>query len=221
MARLLDLHQRLGRLALRLVGLQLLWCWWALRGGVVLGVFPATAGLHGVLRDLERRVDDAEPGWRELRTAFAAHARRERSSANRLGALLVGVWAVVLVARGVVEHVDLGATGPLLAGGHTVLGVALGLVTVLAWPLQAHFDGGALAVLRHAVVLALGRPGTALVAGAGAGIVLCGYYLLPGLTVVLGVVAPAAVVTAVLWRTGVLVAPRTTSAAAFAGAGVG
>ncbi|WP_156253443.1 YesL family protein [Pseudactinotalea terrae] len=207
MQKLLDLHQRLGRLGLRLLFLQLLWLGYTLRGAVVLGIFPATAAVHAVLRQQERDGDDDElPRWRPLRTAFAEHWRRELWPANRLGLLLSLMWSVLLASRAVVERVDLGAPGPLLAGGHTILGVLLGLVTMLAWPLQAHFDDGAPALLRRALVLVLGRPAISLLAGAGVGLVLCAYYLLPGLVPVFGVPATAAIATACLWRTGVLMA---------------
>jgi uncharacterized membrane protein YesL len=205
MHKLLDLHQRVGRTGVRLLLLQLLWLGYTLRGGVVLGIFPATAAVHALLREHERDGDDGElPRLRSLREQFGEHWRRELWPANRLGALLVPAWAVLLLSRSVVETVDLGVPSPLLAGAHSVLGVLLGVLTVLCWPLQVHFDEGAPAVLRRALVLVTGRPGAAVPAGLGVGIVLCAYYLVPGLVPVFGVAAPAAIATACLWRTGVL-----------------
>src|SRR5690606_9588575 len=68
MQRLLELHQRAGRLGLRLLYLQLLWLGWTLRGGVLLGIFPATAAVHAVLRAHERGggTDHELPSWRAL-----------------------------------------------------------------------------------------------------------------------------------------------------------
>lgn len=210
-ASFLDWYQRLGGLGLRLLCLHLLWLAWTLRGGVLLGVFPATAALHGVLRE-DARSALARPGEapapRGLRAGFGELWHREFAAANRLGALLVLCWAVLVFDRRVVERLDLGALGPLLAGGVTVAGVWLGIVTVLVWPLQSHFDEGAGALLRRALILTAGRPGTAALAGAGVGALLCAYYLLPGLVPVFGLAAPAAVATAALWRSGVLAADR-------------
>lgn len=206
----LDWYQRLGRLGLRLLCLHLLWLAWTLRGGVVLGVFPATAALHGVLRDDARAAiahPDEPPALAGLRARFGELWKREFAAANRLGAVLALGWAFLLVDRRVVEHLDLGAAGPLLAGGLTVAGIVLGVVTVLVWPLQSHFEDGAGALLRRALVLTAGRPATAALAGAGVGVLLCVYYLVPGLIPVFGLAAPAALATAVLWRSGVL-APR-------------
>ncbi|MEU5870873.1 DUF624 domain-containing protein [Glycomyces sp. NPDC047369] len=206
----LDWYQRLGRLGLRLLCLHLLWLAWTLRGGVLLGAFPATAALHGVLRDDARTAiahPDEPPTLAGLRARFGELWKREFAAANRLGLLLALCWAFLIVDRRVVEHLDLGAAGPFLAGGLTVAGIVLGVVTALVWPLQSHFDEGAGALLRRALVLTAARPATALLAGAGVGALLCVYYLVPGLVPVFGLAAPAALATAVLWRSGVL-APR-------------
>jgi len=203
----LEWYQRLGRLGLRLLCLHLLWIAWTLRGGVLLGAFPATAALHAVLREDARSAvahPDEPPALAGLRARFGTLWKREFAAANRLGLLLALCWAFLLVDRRVVEHLDLGAAGPVLAGGLTVAGVVLGVVTVLVWPLQSHFDEGAGALLRRALVLALARPATAVLAGAGVGVLLCAYYLVPGLVPVFGLAAPAALATAVLWRSGVL-----------------
>ncbi|MCD0447039.1 DUF624 domain-containing protein [Glycomyces sp. A-F 0318] len=209
MTAFLDRYQRFGRLGLRLLCLHLLWLAWTLRGGVLLGAFPATAALHGVLREDARRAitdPDEPPALAGLRARFGGHWHREFAPANRLGALLLLVWAVLVLDRRVVENLDLGAFGPVLAGGLTVAGVWLGVLTVLVWPLQSHFDEGALALLRRALVLTAGRPAAAALAGAGVGVLLAAYYLVPGLVPVFGLAAPAAVATAALWRSGVLAA---------------
>ena len=205
----LDWYQRLGRLGLRLLCLHLLWLAWTLRGGILLGAFPATAALHGVLREDARFAvahPDEPPVLAGLRARFGELWHREFAAANRLGALLVLCWAILVLDRRVVAHLDLGDFGPLIAGGLTVAGVWLGVVTALVWPLQSHFDESAGALLRRALVLTAGRPVTAASAGAGVGVLLCAYYLVPGLIPVFGLAAPAAMATTVLWRSGVLAA---------------
>ncbi|MCC3763777.1 DUF624 domain-containing protein [Glycomyces sp. TRM65418] len=205
----LDWYQRLGRLGLRLLCLHLLWLAWTLRGGVLLGVFPATAALHGVLREDARFAiahPDEQPALAGLRAGFRELWRREFAAANRLGVLLVLGWATLVLDRRVTAAIDLGGLGPLIAGGLTVAGVWLGVVTVLVWPLQSHFDEGAWALLRRALILTAARPATAAMAGTGVGVLWCAYYLVPGLIPVFGLAAPAAVATAVLWRSGVLAA---------------
>ncbi|THV40889.1 YesL family protein [Glycomyces buryatensis] len=205
----LDWYQRMGRLGLRLLCLHLLWLAWTLRGGILLGTFPATAALYGVLRDDARhaaRHPEEPPALTGLRARFGELWRREFGAANRLGAALACCWAILVLDRQVVERLDLGALGPVMAGGLTVAGVWLGLLTALAWPLQSHFDEGARALLRRALILTVARPATAALAGVGVGVLLCVYYLVPGLVPVFGLAAPAALTTAVLWRSGVLAA---------------
>ncbi len=213
----LDWYQRLGRLGVRLLCLHLLWLAWTLRGGVVLGAFPATAALHGVLREDARHAvahPDDPPGLKGLRARFGELWHREFAAANRLGVALALCWAILVLDRRVVEHLDLGGLGPVLAGGLTVAGVALGLITALVWPLQSHFDESVRALLRRALVLMAGRPASAALAGVGVGVLLCAYYLVPGLVPVFGLAAPAAITTAVLWRSGVLAPPVATAAPA-------
>ncbi|SEE80225.1 YesL family protein [Ruania alba] len=217
MQRLLDWHQRIGRLGLRLLCLHLLWVVWTLRGGIVLGLFPATSAVHGVLRDDARHAQqhpDDPPTLAGLRSRFAELWRAEFGSANRLGAVLSVIWAVLLIDRVLVTQLDLGDLGPALAGAHTVAGVVLAVLTVTVWPLQAHFDDGARGLLRRSLVLVAGRPAIGALTAAGAALVLYAYYLVPGLVPVFGVAAPAAIATACMWRTGVLAAPASAPAPA-------
>ncbi|UFU06658.1 YesL family protein [Ruania halotolerans] len=221
MQRLLGWHQRIGRFGLRLLCLHVLWLAWTLRGGVVFGIFPATSAVHGVLRDdarFARQHPDDWPPLRGLRARFAQLWRAEFAAANRLGTLLGVIWAVLLVDRVLVTRLDFSSLGgpeslgPVLAGAHTVAGVVLALLTMVVWPLQAHFDDGARVLLRRSLVLVAGRPMIAALTAAGGGLVVCAYYLVPGLVPVFGVTAPAAMATACLWRTGVLAAPAPASA---------
>ncbi|GAB4004994.1 hypothetical protein GCM10029992_51560 [Glycomyces albus] len=152
---------------------------------------------------------EEQPELRGMRARFGELWRREFAAANRLGALLGLCWAVLVLDRRVTEGLDLGSLGPFMAGGLTVAGVWLGVITVLVWPLQAHFDEGAGALLRRAAILTAARPGTAAMAATGTGILLCAYYLFPGLVPVFGPAAPAAIATMVLWRSGVLAASVT------------
>lgn len=226
MGRLLTWHTRAGHLGLRLLCLQLLWLAYTLRGAIVAGIFPATAAVHAVLRADERhhRQDPTHtPELRTLPAQFRQHWHTEFGPANRLGALLALLWAVVLLDRAAVTHLDLGALTPILAGAHTIGALVLGVLTILVWPLQAQFDEGALALLRRSVVMMLGRPAITAITALGVGIVLYAYYLLPGLIPVFGTIAPAAIATACLWRTGVLAtssavpSPVATPAPAMAG----
>jgi len=210
MRRLVDWHTRLGRLGLRLLWLHLLWCAWTLRGGILLGAFPATAAVHAVLRSDERhRLGDPEVELelRGVRAQFRAYFRQEFAAANRLGLTLAAVWALLLVDRSLVSQLDLGGLGPVLAGAHTVAGVVLVVLTAIIWVLQAQFAEGTAALLRRSLVLLAGRPAAAALTAASIGLLLYAYYLVPGFIPVFGIPALAAAATACLWRTGILTAP--------------
>ncbi|MGC0249933.1 YesL family protein [Pseudactinotalea sp. Z1748] len=207
MTWLVGWHSRIGRAGLRLLALHLLWINWTLRGGIVLGVFPATAAVYAVIR---RDILTPEHGVRvRLRTHFGTTWRTEFAAANRLGYLLVIPWAILVINRQLVAVVDFGASGPVLAGLLTVLGVVLFAVSVNVWILAAHFDEGALAMLRRALTLIPARPAIAALTILTAAVVLAGYYLVPGLIIVFGLTLPAALTSQDLWSTGLLRPPAT------------
>lgn len=206
MDRLLGWHTRAGELGLRLLGLHLLWIVGTLRGGVVLGLFPATAAVFAVVRRDVRRGDD-DGGRPPLRQEFGAFWRQELVAANTAGYAVVAVWAVLLVDRRLLGLVDLGAAAPVLAGLLWVV-TAFAFVATAALPaLQAHFAGGTMSLLRRSAVLVVARPKQALLNALAVGVVLCGYYVVPGLVPVFGVALVALVSTTTLWGSGLLGAP--------------
>ncbi|MCP2267202.1 YesL family protein [Promicromonospora thailandica] len=202
--RLVTLHTHVGTWGWRLLKLHLLWLLHTLRGGVVLGVFPATAAVHEVLRhDL---MSDDVTERRGLRAEFDAAWRANLRGANVLGYALTVLWAVLLAERQALAGAGsglAGAAGSLLWFAAAFLAVA----TALVWPLAAHYDEAALPHLRRAATLVLARPVTALVTASAGGAILAAYYLVPGLVPVLGVAAPALATTYCLRRSGILPAP--------------
>lgn len=212
--RLVGWHTRVGETGLRLLQLHLLWVLWTLRGGVVLGMFPATAAVHAVLRRDVLRGDD---GHRPLREELAGFWRAELWPANRLGYSLAAAWAVVLLDRQLLATVDLGGMAPVLAGLQTLATVVLAVVTACAFPLAAHVDEGAPALLRRSLLLLLGRPRAALLTTVAVGAVLCAYYVVPGLVPVFGVALPAWVAFGCLWHSGALPTAAPPKAPAHAG----
>ncbi len=211
MGRLLGWHTRAGEIGLRLLWLHLLWIVGTLRGGVVLGVFPATAAVAAVVRRDLVRGEDA--GREPLRREFTALWRAELVGANVLGWTVTAIWAVLLLDRHLLRVVDLGAAAPVLAGLLWVL-TAFAFVLTAALPaLLAHFAEGPLALLRRGAVLVVARPKQALLNALAVGVVLCVYYVVPGLIPVFGVALPAYLSFSALWGSGVLPAPDRGAAA--------
>ena len=208
MSRLVGWHVRLGETGLRLFQLHLLWVVGTLAGGVVLGVFPATAAVVAVLRrDALHGNDEVDEPRPRLRAEFAAAWKAELWPSNRLGAVLAAAWFLLLWDRHLLGLQFAGAVSGAAAGLLWLVTLVAGVATTLVWSLQAHFTEGVAALLRRALVLAVGRPGVALGHVVVVGAVLCLYYLVPGLVPVLGVALPAWASFGWLWRSGVLPAP--------------
>ncbi|MFI6426848.1 YesL family protein [Promicromonospora sp. NPDC050880] len=204
--RLVTLHTHVGTWGWRLLTLHLLWLLHTVRGGVVLGVFPATAAVHEVLRHDLMSDDIAER--QGLLAEFDAAWRANLRGANVLGYALTLLWAVLLVERQLLAGVGsglAGAAGSLLWFAAAFLAVA----TAQVWPLAAHYDEAPLRHLRRAATLVLARPVTALGTASAGGVILAAYYLVPGLVPVLGVAAPALATTFCLRRSGILPTPAT------------
>ncbi len=183
---------------------------WTLRGGVVLGAFPATAAVYAVVRrDVlhAARHGDHEAGRPRLRQEFGAFWRQELVAANTVGYGVAAIWAVLLVDRRLLELVDLGAAGPVVAGLLWVVTAFTFVLTAALPALQAHFAEGALPLLRRSAVLVVARPKQALLNALAVGVVLCGYYVVPGLVPVFGVALVAFVSTTALWGSGLMGAP--------------
>lgn len=205
MHRLLGWHTKAGDLGLRLLQLHLLWVWWTLRGAVVLGVFPATAAVLAVVRRDAMRGDDGDDRL-PLRQEFRAFWRQELGPANVVGYPVAALWAVLLVDRHLLTVVDLGLAGPVLAGLLWIV-TAFAFVMTAALPaLSAHYAEGPGALLRRAAVLVVARPRQALVNAVVVAVVLCTYYVVPGLIPVFGVALPAYVSFAYLWGSGLFAA---------------
>ena len=211
MGRLVGWHTRAGEIGLRLFQLHLLWLAGALAGGVLLGVFPATAAVHAVVR---RDVLGDEP--RPMLREFAAAWRREFRTANVLGYTLAALWVLLLWDGQLLGAGVFGPATPVVAGVRTIALLALALVSAHAFALAAHFDDGPAALLRRSAVMAVARPLPALGNALVWAVVLASYHAVPGLAPVFGVAVPAYLSFGCLWSAGVLPPRPTGQAGVFA-----
>lgn len=212
MRNVLDWHVRIGDLGRRLLWLQLLWVAHTLLGAVVLGIAPATAAVHAVLRR-DQMAGEGWPGTAErerLPREFHRAWRRELVPANAVGLPLVAGWAFVLLDHRLLRTTEVAGAGALQVL-LWVLTLVLMCVTATVWVLQAHFVEGPFRVLRRALVLVVARPLISLGGAAVLAATACLYYVVPGLAVVFGIMAPAWVTTALVWRSGILPRPADTS----------
>ncbi len=208
MNRVVGWHTWIGDTGFRLAQLHLLWIAHMVLGGIVLGVFPATAAVFAVLRRDRMEADGWEGGrhrssvWRE----FHHEWRSSLLSANVMGIVLTAGWAVVVYDHRLLRAVDM-AAGPVLHGLLWFFTLALLVVTATVFVLHAHFADGPARILRRSAVLTVARPVLALVCAGILAATLGLYYVLPGLAMVFGAVAPAFAISSFVWQTGVLPRP--------------
>lgn len=204
MKRLLGWHTGLGETGLRLFLLHVYWIGYTLRGGVVLGAFPATAAVYAVLRQdlLHPGADDGERG--SLRQEFSRAWTREFGAANRLGYTFAVLWALLVGDYRLLNAFELGAAAPVVAGLLWLLMAYVFCMTASVGALSAHFSEGVLALVKRSAVLVLARPLLALVNSLIVAAVLCGYYVVPGLVPVFGLVVPVFFSFGYIWSTRVL-----------------
>lgn len=204
-------HVGLGELGLRLFLLHLLWILGVLAGGAVLGLFPATAAVHSVLRadlvDAARERDGSAPLRRDrLWASFWNAWRSEFGRSQRLGALLVAGWTLLLVDR-LVVRAGIGEVTGFASGVLVVLTVLWALVSVVVWPLSAHFTDPLPRLLRMTMVLMAARIPLTLSIAAVLAATLWLWGTLPGLFPVFGILPTCWLVSLLCWRSGALSAP--------------
>lgn len=161
-----------------------------LRGGVILGFFPAVAAAHAVFR--EWSLDRSPGGWAVSQTwsAFATHWRSERPTANATGWSLTAAAAVLVADLWIVRTFPMGYPGLILSGALVVVATVFALASMLVWPVRAHFDESQWWCVRTAVQLVIARPlcSTALIAVISILIVVFSAW--PPLMILLGLAAP-------------------------------
>jgi len=132
------------------VQLNLLWMFFTLAGGVLLGVGPATVAAYTLAR--RHAAGESFPAW----PAFAAGYRREFGRGGLLVLPLAG--AVVLLLTNYFYFASLGTAASVLRV--TTLAALAALATIAAYllPMAAHYDLPARAYLRKASLFALTHP---------------------------------------------------------------
>ncbi|WP_156954191.1 YesL family protein [Brachybacterium phenoliresistens] len=217
----------LGELGLRLFLLHLLWIAGTLAGLVVAGLFPATAAVHAVLREDQReaareRAGEDTPPRPGLWRAFWSAWRAELGRANRIGAVLVLGWAVIALDRWILTGaigggsstaahgggaLDLGAAAPWISGVVVALTIVTALLSIVVWPLAAHFDDPLPRIWRMTLSLLVTRLPLTLSIAAVLMASVWVWQSIPGLVPVFGLALPFWAVSMLIWRSGVL--PRT------------
>ncbi|WP_416151724.1 YesL family protein [Salipaludibacillus sp. HK11] len=144
---------RLGNLGFNLVVLNLLWILFSFLGLFVLGVFPATAALFSVLRQLIMEDDDLP-----LFKLFFDKYKSEFIMSNLMGYIFLSVGIILYIDFRVLQLLDNNFIQLTLASITFVIAFVYLLILLFILPIFVHFDLKFWQYPKHALILAIARP---------------------------------------------------------------
>ncbi|MCM3616539.1 DUF624 domain-containing protein [Sutcliffiella horikoshii] len=172
---------RLGNLAFNLVLLNLLWMLFSISGLIMAGIFPATAAMFAVLKQMIMEDEDSA-----LIKSFWSHFKSSFIMSNVIGYMMILVGSILYLDIRVLQQMENGYLQLILASATVVICILYFLVLLYIFPIFTHFEMKILQYPLHAVILAVAKPfHTIFLLTLLAGVVLA-YYLLPPLIIIFG-----------------------------------
>ncbi|RKL66855.1 hypothetical protein CR203_13570 [Salipaludibacillus neizhouensis] len=165
--------------------LNLLWFIFSLLGLIIFGLFPATAALFSVLRNLIMETDDLST--LEVIRLFWSKFKSEFLKSNLVGFILSICGFILYLDIRVLQQLDNNLFHVSLSIVTFVIGFVYLLIFLYIFPVFVHFDLKVLQYPKHAFILAIGRPLKTIVMMIVLAIVIFLYTILPGLIPVFGV----------------------------------
>ncbi|MDQ0257057.1 putative membrane protein YesL [Evansella vedderi] len=172
---------RLGNWGFNLLLLNILWVLFSCIGLIIVGIFPATAALFAVLRELI--MEDADTPVFKL---FWSKFKAEFIQSNILGYIVILVGVVLYVDLRVLHQLDSGLLQLTLASITVVIGFAYLLILLYIFPVFVHFNLKLWQYPKHALILAIGRPFHTITLFAGIAIIILIYLAVPALIFAIG-----------------------------------
>jgi len=172
---------RLGNLGFNLVVLNLLWISFSFLGLFVLGIFPATAALFSVLRQLIMEDEDLP-----IFKLFFEKFKSEFLMSNLMGYLFLSVGIILYIDFRVLQLLDNNFLQLALASITFVIAFVYLLILLFIFPIFVHFDLKFWQYPKHALILAIARPFQTLYMIIGLSIVLFLYMNFTVLILVFG-----------------------------------
>ncbi|WP_332696002.1 YesL family protein [Halalkalibacter lacteus] len=174
-------YMRLGNWAFNLVLLNILWFLFSLSGLFILGIFPATAALFAVLRQLIMEDEDLpvlKLFWNKFKSEFMM--------SNLIGYLILIFGLILYVDLRVLQQLDNNILQLVLASITVVIGIVYLLTLLYIFPLFVHFNLKFLQYPKHAFILAVAKPFQTIMMLGGLAIVYFLYMNFPILILVFG-----------------------------------
>ncbi|GLC89655.1 YesL family protein [Lysinibacillus piscis] len=146
-------YMRLGTWLFNLVWLHILWVIFTLLGLVIFGLFPATAAMFAVLRQLIMEEDDSS-----VTKLFFEKYKAEFVGSTLWGLLLSGGVVLLYVNMHALSYLQLGVIRTLLASSTVVIGFVYLCMLLNFFPVFVHLRLLFWQYPKYALLLAVAKP---------------------------------------------------------------
>ncbi|MEF3329830.1 MULTISPECIES: YesL family protein [Oceanobacillus] len=174
-------YMRIGTLGFNLIYLNLLWVVFTLVGGIVFGIFPATAALFAVVRKMILEDEDAA-----VLPEFIIHFKASFKTSNILGYVGSFIGLFLLIDFRIVQNISNESVQVLLFNLIVVIGIFYLVAMHYIFPVYVHFDLKWNEYFRYACILTIARPLQTIMLVAFVAAVVYLYILVPALVFILG-----------------------------------
>ncbi|MFD1386242.1 YesL family protein [Oceanobacillus oncorhynchi subsp. oncorhynchi] len=175
-------YMRVGTLGFNLIYLNLLWVVFTLLGGIVFGIFPATAALFAVIRKMILEDEDTA-----VLSEFITHFKASFKTSNLLGYAGSFIGLFLVMDFRIVQSISHESVQVVLFNLILVIGILYLVVMLYIFPVYVHFDLKWNEYCRYACILTIARPLQTIMLIAFVAAVVYLYMLVPALVFVLGV----------------------------------
>ena len=173
---------RLGNWAFNLVVLNLLWFLFSFVGLIVVGIFPATAALFAVTKEMIMEDEDTpifKLYWKKFKSEFWM--------SNLVGYMTFLFGLLLYANMKVLQQLDSGFMQLALASITVVIGIIYLLTLLYIFPIFVHFNMKLLHYPLHAVILAVAKPFHTIFLLVLIAIVTMAYIVVPALLFLFGI----------------------------------
>lgn len=132
--------------------IQFMWTLGTLLGLIIGGIFPATASMFAVHRDIIFK----EPGFNYW-DKFWQEYRRNFLKANALGIFLIIFSMILVIYFRMTFRIESSVSTIFVFFGYALV-VLFGIMSLWIFPVFAHFDLGIFQIFKHALILMVSVP---------------------------------------------------------------
>lgn len=173
---------RIGEWAFHLFVLNILWFLFSLSGLFILGIFPATAAIHAVMRKLIMSADNVS-----IIKLFWNTFKAEFLKSNLLGYIFLVAGSIIYINLRVLQQLDANIFNQFMIVITYIAGLLYLLTLLHVFPVLVHFNFKTIDYIKYAFVLSVGRPLQSILMIAVLVITILLFFQVPGLIPVFGI----------------------------------